>query len=82
MKVGDAELDYDVEKEKKLERRKSRGSLGSVSTFGSGSASGSMGYNGGMGIMEEDRKIPLPQQPREVQVKGMRTCRECWAVIS
>lgn len=28
------------------------------------------------------RNIPLPQQPKEVQVKGMRVCRECWAVVS
>lgn len=28
------------------------------------------------------RDIPLPQQPKEVQVKGMRVCRECWAVVS
>jgi len=24
----------------------------------------------------------LPQQPKEVQVKGVRSCRECWAVVS
>lgn len=28
------------------------------------------------------QNIPLPQQPKEVQVKGMRVCRECWAVVS
>ncbi|WWD21672.1 hypothetical protein CI109_106158 [Kwoniella shandongensis] len=30
----------------------------------------------------EKREIPLPQQPKEVQVKGVRTCRECWNVVS
>jgi hypothetical protein len=25
---------------------------------------------------------PLPQQPQEVQVKGVRVCRDCWAVVS
>ncbi|WWC68141.1 uncharacterized protein I206_102064 [Kwoniella pini CBS 10737] len=30
----------------------------------------------------EKRGIPLPQQPKEVQVKGCRVCRECWAVVS
>jgi hypothetical protein len=29
-----------------------------------------------------ERGIPLPQQPREIQVKGVRACRECWAVVS
>jgi hypothetical protein len=24
---------------------------------------------------------PLPQQPQEVQVKGVRVCRDCWAVV-
>ena len=24
----------------------------------------------------------LPQQPKEVQVKGVRSCRECWATVS
>ncbi|ODO08578.1 hypothetical protein L198_00308 [Cryptococcus wingfieldii CBS 7118] len=24
----------------------------------------------------------VPQQPKEVQVKGMRVCRECWSVVS
>ncbi|WVQ98252.1 hypothetical protein IAU59_005375 [Kwoniella sp. CBS 9459] len=31
---------------------------------------------------QEKRDIPLPQQPKEVQVKGVRICRECWAVVS
>ncbi|OCF45785.1 hypothetical protein I317_00273 [Kwoniella heveanensis CBS 569] len=30
----------------------------------------------------EKRDIPLPQQPKEVQVKGVRVCRECWGVVS
>lgn len=25
---------------------------------------------------------PLPQQPQEVQVKGIRVCRECWRIVS
>ncbi|RXK40873.1 hypothetical protein M231_01721 [Tremella mesenterica] len=28
------------------------------------------------------RDIPLPQQPKEVQVKGVRVCKECWATVS
>lgn len=40
----------------------------------------------GIGAVRSDdpstRDIPLPQQPKEVQVKGMRVCRECWAVVS
>jgi hypothetical protein len=39
-----------------------------------GSIAGSAGSGG--------RETPLPQQPKEVQVKGIRTCRECWAVVS
>lgn len=31
---------------------------------------------------EMEREIPLPQQPKEVQVKGVRVCRECWGVVS
>jgi len=31
---------------------------------------------------EEDRILPLPQQPKEVQVKGVRVCRECRDVVS
>lgn len=31
---------------------------------------------------EPQRTIPLPQQPQEVQVKGVRVCRECWATVS
>ncbi|WVW78231.1 hypothetical protein I302_100184 [Kwoniella bestiolae CBS 10118] len=31
---------------------------------------------------DKERDIPLPQQPKEVQVKGCRVCRECWAVVS
>lgn len=31
---------------------------------------------------EQQQQQPLPQQPREVQVKGVRVCRECWAVVS
>ncbi len=31
---------------------------------------------------EEDRNLPLPQQPKEVQVKGVRVCRECRDVVS
>ncbi|WVQ79874.1 hypothetical protein IAT38_001974 [Cryptococcus sp. DSM 104549] len=33
-------------------------------------------------VAEEKRDIPLPQQPKEVQVKGMRVCRDCWKVVS
>lgn len=31
---------------------------------------------------EPQRTIPLPQQPQEVQIKGVRVCRECWATVS
>ncbi|WVN89306.1 uncharacterized protein L203_104528 [Cryptococcus depauperatus CBS 7841] len=31
---------------------------------------------------QETRDLKLPQQPKEVQVKGMRVCRDCWAIIS
>ena len=31
---------------------------------------------------QQQQQQPLPQQPREVQVKGVRVCRECWAVVS
>ncbi|WRT64590.1 uncharacterized protein IL334_001522 [Kwoniella shivajii] len=30
----------------------------------------------------DNRDIPLPQQPKEVQVKGVRVCRQCWNVVS
>nr|XP_018265268.1 uncharacterized protein I303_01628 [Kwoniella dejecticola CBS 10117]OBR87426.1 hypothetical protein I303_01628 [Kwoniella dejecticola CBS 10117] len=33
-------------------------------------------------ISGKKREIPLPQQPKEVQVKGCRVCRDCWAVVS
>jgi rabenosyn-5 len=76
--VGWMKTDDSDERERRLERRKSRSSMGSVSTFGSGSM--------GLGGIDEDggsgRKVPLPQQPKEVQIKGMRACRECWAVVS
>ena len=50
----------------KMEKRKSR-------------LSGASGVNG---LPAEGREIPLPQQPKEVQVRGVRTCRDCWAVVS
>jgi rabenosyn-5 len=37
---------------------------------------------GAVSPIREERDVPLPQQPKEVQVKGMRTCRDCWAVVS
>ncbi|GMK54686.1 hypothetical protein CspeluHIS016_0112720 [Cutaneotrichosporon spelunceum] len=33
-------------------------------------------------IDEPQRTIPLPQQPQEVQIKGVRVCRECWDIVS
>ncbi|WWD00801.1 hypothetical protein V866_007737 [Kwoniella sp. B9012] len=33
-------------------------------------------------VHDKERSIPLPQQPKEVQVKGCRVCRECWSVVS
>jgi rabenosyn-5 len=55
----------------KRERRKSRASLGS-----------SMGISNASGGSTGDGMVPLPQQPKEVQVKGVRVCRECWATVS
>lgn len=57
----------------KKERRKSRASLLSMS---------SSTPSGGGGDMDGSVHIPLPQQPKEVQVKGVRVCRECWATVS
>ncbi|WVQ75855.1 hypothetical protein IAR50_005488 [Cryptococcus sp. DSM 104548] len=31
------------------------------------------------GVLESEL---IPQQPKEIQVKGMRVCRECWSVVS
>ena len=52
----------------KLEKRRSRVSIAS-------SSAGSSGSKG-------DGDLPLPQQPKEVQVRGIRVCRECWATVS
>lgn len=51
----------------KRDRRKSRSSLMSLKS-----------ENGVDGVVTG----PLPQQPKEVQVKGVRVCRECWATVS
>ncbi|WVF69598.1 hypothetical protein IAT40_004376 [Kwoniella sp. CBS 6097] len=56
-------------------RRKGRASTASIMSTNS-VISESAAENG------EKRDIPLPQQPKEVQVKGVRVCRECWAVVS
>ncbi|GFZ47917.1 hypothetical protein JCM24511_05664 [Saitozyma sp. JCM 24511] len=63
------------------ERRKSRASIGGVANGASG-GSGTSGTNGALGDGDATRGIPLPQQPKEVQVKGVRVCRECWAIVS
>ncbi|KAK8847582.1 hypothetical protein IAR55_005441 [Kwoniella newhampshirensis] len=60
----------------KKERRRSRLSTG-------GGADGGARDDGRLGVEgEQKRDVPLPQQPKEVQVKGMRVCRECWNVVS
>lgn len=65
--VGWMKLDED-EEDGKREKRSSR----------PGSIAGSTGSGG----KDVSIGLPLPQQPKEVQVKGIRTCRECWAVVS
>ncbi|KAK4688849.1 rabenosyn-5, partial [Tremellales sp. Uapishka_1] len=35
-----------------------------------------------MGSIASERETPLPMQPKEIQVKGVRVCRECWATVS
>ena len=50
-----------------------------------GAASGQVtptDQRGGPSPAQGQSSVPLPQQPREVQVKGVRACRECWAVVS
>lgn len=41
---------------------------------------GGDGVGSGNGIGRNG--LPLPQQPKEIQIKGVRACRECWAVVS
>lgn len=62
-------------------------STSKASSIAGGSDSHSMRSANGtakdpMDGMKGGAALPLPQQPREVQVKGVRTCRECWAVVS
>lgn len=69
------------------ERRKSRASIRGVTNGANVAnvanvASGTSGTNGVVGDGEATRGVPLPQQPKEVQVKGVRVCRECWAIVS
>ena len=54
------------QKTTRKEKRKSRLSVGSPAVE----------------VKEREREMPLPQQPKEVQVKGVRLCKECWAVVS
>lgn len=56
-----------------ITRRRRSGSVLSETSTSTSSASVSP---------NEERTIPLPQQPQEVQVKGVRVCRECWDVVS
>ncbi|ORX34061.1 FYVE zinc finger-domain-containing protein [Kockovaella imperatae] len=50
-----------------------RGSINSIRTASSSSTSPRK-FNGNGG--------PVPQQPKEVQIKGVRVCRECWGTVS
>ena len=54
------------QKTPRKEKRKPRSSVGSPVVEGK----------------ERERELPLPQQPKEVQVKGVRLCKECWGVVS
>jgi hypothetical protein len=68
MNVGDRKGDEDG---LRRERRKSlASSISSMSITESGSSK------------DDGRLVPLPQQPKEVQIKGLRACRECWATVS
>lgn len=53
----------------KKDRRKSRMSTSSVTSTAT------------TDVAEKDGMLS-PQQPKEVQVRGVRSCRECWAVVS
>ncbi|WVR04794.1 hypothetical protein IAU60_001806 [Kwoniella sp. DSM 27419] len=55
--------------------KRRRGRASTASTLSTISAAGVAGG-------DEKRDVPLPQQPKEVQVKGVRACRDCWAVVS
>ena len=48
------------------------GSISSVRTVSSA----------GTGTNGKENGVPVPQQPTEIQVKGIRVCRECWNVVS
>lgn len=67
MKVQDGE--ETVAPSGKKDRRKSRLSTSSVASAAAND------------VAEKDGAL-LPQQPREVQVRGVRSCKECWAVVS
>jgi len=67
MKVQDGE-EASVANGKK-DRRKTRISISTIATAGSDD------------VTEKEGAL-LPQQPREVQVRGVRSCRDCWAVVS
>jgi hypothetical protein len=73
MKLQDGEDVNSSGEAKKGLRRKNRLSTASAMTSASSSTVGEDG---------EKRDVLLPQQPKEVQVKGVRVCRECWAVVS
>lgn len=73
MKLQDGEDVNPGGEAKKGLRRKNRLSTASALTSASSSTVGEEG---------EKRDVLLPQQPKEVQVKGVRVCRECWAVVS
>lgn len=51
--------------------RSSRVSMGSIDSLGKS--------DGGAG---DERVVPLPKQATEVQVRGVRVCRDCWGVVS
>ena len=61
----------------KKDRRKSRLSTSSTISSGSIAAMSGLGEDG-----LDKTQVPLAQQPKEVQVKGARACRECWATVS
>ena len=74
MKMADPANDTQETKASKGRRRK--GSIADELRHGHAEKPATNGDSQG------GKNAPLPQQPREVQVKGIRICRECWATVS
>jgi rabenosyn-5 len=64
---GDEPVQINGKKDRRRGRSSTSSTIGSAITVDEGG---------------EKRDLPLPQQPKEVQVKGVRACRQCWAVVS